>query len=124
MKPGSCNFAVWWDGDLLRELLDRNHISKWNWETQTTDRLLTADGCTLEQRHQGHPVPLAPTSSATGARKSSGRRPTASELRIYTTTIPTEHRFATLMHDPQLPPGDRLAERRLQPAAASGVLSG
>jgi len=23
------------------------------------------------------------------------------ELRIYTTTIPTEHRFYTLMHDPQ-----------------------
>ena len=22
--PRSCNFAVWWDGDLLRELLDQN----------------------------------------------------------------------------------------------------
>ena len=28
----SCNMAVWWDGDLLRELLDRNMVSKYNWE--------------------------------------------------------------------------------------------
>src|SRR5205814_9302798 len=28
-KPSSCNFAVWWDGDCLRELLDNNHIDKW-----------------------------------------------------------------------------------------------
>jgi rhamnogalacturonan endolyase len=26
--PRSCNFGVWWDGDPLRELLDRNVISK------------------------------------------------------------------------------------------------
>jgi rhamnogalacturonan endolyase len=29
-KP-SINFGVWWDGDLLRELLDGTTISKWNW---------------------------------------------------------------------------------------------
>jgi rhamnogalacturonan endolyase len=27
-RPRSCNFAAWWDGDLLRELLDRNRITK------------------------------------------------------------------------------------------------
>lgn len=26
------NMAVWWDGDLLRELLDRNTVYKYNWE--------------------------------------------------------------------------------------------
>lgn len=39
------NFAVWWDGDLLRELLDQNFITKWNWETQKPERLLTAHEC-------------------------------------------------------------------------------
>ena len=28
----STNMAVWWDGDLLRVLLDRNVVSKYNWE--------------------------------------------------------------------------------------------
>jgi len=43
-KPRSCNFAVWWDGDLLRELLDRNLISKWNWQDGSETTLLTAEG--------------------------------------------------------------------------------
>jgi rhamnogalacturonan endolyase len=33
--PNSCNFGVWWDGDVLAELLDRNTISKWNPESAT-----------------------------------------------------------------------------------------
>lgn len=28
------NMAVWWDGDLLRELLDKNIISKYDWKAQ------------------------------------------------------------------------------------------
>ena len=27
-RPSSTNFVIWWDGDLLRELLDRNRIDK------------------------------------------------------------------------------------------------
>lgn len=44
--PRSCNFAVWWDGDLLRELLDRNQVSKWNWRDENETILLTAHGAT------------------------------------------------------------------------------
>src|SRR5262249_20440323 len=43
-RPSQYNFGIWWDGDLLRELLDRNQISKWNWETQTATVLLNAEG--------------------------------------------------------------------------------
>src|SRR5690606_15553617 len=39
------NFAVWWDGDLLRELLDRNFILKWNWEKEQLEPLLVAHAC-------------------------------------------------------------------------------
>ena len=42
---GSQNFLGWWDGDLLRELLDGNFIDKWDWNAGTTTRLLTAIGC-------------------------------------------------------------------------------
>lgn len=32
--PGlSYNMAVWWDGDLLRELLDKGKVSKYDWKT-------------------------------------------------------------------------------------------
>lgn len=43
--PSSTNFLVWWDDDLIRELLDKNHIDKWNWKIQSTGRILTAEGC-------------------------------------------------------------------------------
>src|SRR5215213_9814381 len=45
VKPASVNFAIWWDGDVLRELLDKNHIDKWDFKAQKTERLVTADGC-------------------------------------------------------------------------------
>ena len=35
----SCNMAVWWDGDLLRELLDRSMIIKYDWEIKSLFRL-------------------------------------------------------------------------------------
>ena len=40
-KPSQINFAIWWDGDLLRELLDKTTISKYNGSS-----LLSASNCT------------------------------------------------------------------------------
>jgi len=99
VKPSSCNFAVWWDGDLLRELLDKNHVSKWNFEKQTTDRILTADGCTSVNGTKANPSLSA---DLLGDWREEVIWPTTDgkELRLYTTTIPTEHRFVTLMQDP------------------------
>jgi rhamnogalacturonan endolyase len=39
------NSAVWWDGDLCRELLDRGAISKYNWKQNSIDRIFQFDGC-------------------------------------------------------------------------------
>ena len=76
-KPRSCNFGVWWDGDLLREILDGNRISKWNWQ----DRYRDQPGHGRELRRptipRSRPLVSAPTSSATGERRSSGERRTA-----------------------------------------------
>src|SRR6185369_10912780 len=38
--PRSCNMGIWWDGDLLRELLDGVTISKWNHLAGTETRVL------------------------------------------------------------------------------------
>jgi rhamnogalacturonan endolyase len=100
VKPGSCNFAVWWDGDLLRELLDKNHIDKWNYQTQKTDRLVTADDCRSNNGTKSTPTLCA---DLLGDWREEVIWPTTDgkELRLYTTTIPTKHRFVTLMQDPE-----------------------
>jgi rhamnogalacturonan endolyase len=98
-KPGSVNFAVWWDGDVLRELLDKNHISKWNPEQQTTDRILTADGCTSINGTKANP---SLSGDILGDWREEVIWPTTDgqALRVYVSTIPTDRRMRTLMHDP------------------------
>jgi rhamnogalacturonan endolyase len=98
--PRSCNFGVWWDGDLLRELLDRNRISKWNWNDSTESLLLTADGCTSNNGTKATPC-LCADILGDWREEVLLRTVDNSELRLYTTTIPTDHRIYTLMHDPQ-----------------------
>jgi rhamnogalacturonan endolyase len=99
-KPLSCNFAVWWDGDLLREILDRNHVSKWDWEGGTETRLLTAEGCAWNNGTKATPV-LSADFLGDWREEIVWRTSDNKELRIYVTTIPTEHRLPALMHDPQ-----------------------
>lgn len=98
-KPESCNFAVWWDADLTRELLDRNVIMKWDWENNKQDTLLVAHGCRSNNGTKATPV-LSADLFGDWREEVIWRSEDNSELRIYTTTIPTKHRFVTLMHDP------------------------
>lgn len=99
-EPRSCNFGIWWDGDVLRELLDRNTINKWNWNDGTETNLLTAEGCTANNGTKATPT-LSADLFGDWREEVIWRTTDGKELRIYTTTIPTAHRFYTLMHDPQ-----------------------
>ncbi len=99
-QPRSCNFGVWWDGDLLRELLDRTAISKWNWLDGTETRLLTAEGCAANNGTKATPV-LCADLLGDWREEVIWRTADNQELRVYTTTIPTRQRLRTLMHDPQ-----------------------
>jgi rhamnogalacturonan endolyase len=96
----STNFAIWWDGDLLRELLDQNVISKWNWETQTLEPLLVAHQCTSNNGTKATPA-LSADIWGDWREEVIWRTRDNRELRIYTSTIPTPHRIVTLMQDPQ-----------------------
>ncbi len=98
--PRSANFAIWWDGDLLREILDRNRISKWNWTNATLDPLFTADGATSNNGSKATPV-LSGDLLGDWREEVIFRTPDSTELRLYSTTIPTTNRLVTLMHDPQ-----------------------
>ena len=99
-NPRSCNFGIFWDGDLLRELLDRNTISKWNWEREATEPIFTAEGCTSNNGTKATPA-LSADLFGDWREEVILRTTDNKELRIYTTTIPTKYRFYTFMHDPQ-----------------------
>ena len=99
-RPRSCNFGVWWDGDLLRELLDRTTISKWDWLTESESVLLFATGCASNNSTKATPC-LSADILGDWREEVIWRSADNKELRIYTTTIPTDHRIYTLMHDPQ-----------------------
>ena len=73
-KPRSCSFGIWWDGDLLREILDGNRIQKWNWEKASESTIFTMTGA-AEPRDFRAGSRL--TSWATGARNKSSARPMA-----------------------------------------------
>ncbi|HSV27071.1 MAG TPA: rhamnogalacturonan lyase [Sedimentisphaerales bacterium] len=96
----SMNFAIWWDDDLLRELLDRNSIRKWDWERGVEVPIFYADGCTSINGTKATPSLSA---DILGDWREEVIFPTldGQALRIFTTTIPSRHRIYTLMHDPQ-----------------------
>jgi rhamnogalacturonan endolyase len=99
-RPRSCNFGVWWDGDLLRELLDRTTVSKWNWQSGGEAVLLQADGCASNNASKANPC-LCADLLGDWREEVVWRSEDNRELRIYTTTVPTAYRLPTLMHDPQ-----------------------
>jgi rhamnogalacturonan endolyase len=97
---GGGNFAIWWDGDPLREFLNSNVITKLNWEKGTMDTIFTAEGCVSNNGSKSTPV-LSADILGDWREEVIERTADNKELRIYTTVIPTEHRIYTLMHDPQ-----------------------
>ncbi|QKJ32779.1 rhamnogalacturonan lyase [Mucilaginibacter mali] len=93
--PPSTNFLIWWEGDLTRDLLDGNHIDRYR-----KGRVFTAEGCTSNNGSKSTPA-LSADIFGDWREELILRTTDNQNLRIYTTTIPTKHRFYTLMHDPQ-----------------------
>ena len=99
-RPRQVNFGIWWDGDRLRELLDRNEISKWDWTTQTTKTLLLAEGVSANNGTKATPA-LSADLFGDWREEVIWRTADSSALRIYATPFPTTYRYITLMQDPQ-----------------------
>ncbi|WP_225947932.1 rhamnogalacturonan lyase [Paenibacillus sp. OAS669] len=95
----SVNFGIWWDGDLLRELLDDNRIDKWDYNNFTKVNLLTAEGALSNNSTKATPN-LQADLFGDWREEAVWRNEDSSALLIYTTTDLTEHRIYTLMHDP------------------------
>jgi rhamnogalacturonan endolyase len=97
--PRQTNFAIWWDGDLLRELLDGATISKWNWDKGVAEPLLHPERVASNNGTKANPA-LQADILGDWREEAIWRSADNRELRIYTTPIPTTHRFVTLMQDP------------------------
>jgi len=97
--PSSTNFGIWWDGDLLRELLDSNRIDKWDYSNSKTVNLLTASGVSSNNGTKSTPN-LQADLFGDWREEVVWRTSDSSALRIYTTTAITDKRIYTLMHDP------------------------
>ncbi len=97
----ACNMGAWWDGDLLREILNGTTIDKWDYSNNSTNRLLSAEDfdCVRNNGSKANPCLYADI-LGDWREEVIWRTRDNSELRIFTTTIPTDHRFYTLMHDP------------------------
>ena len=99
-KPDSCNFTIYWDADPLAELLDHVSISKWNWNTESTDLLLKAERVVSNNGTKGNPC-LSGDILGDWREEVIWPSEDQTELRIYSTTIPAVDRRATWMNDRQ-----------------------
>ena len=93
----SINFGIWWDGDLLRELLDRSTITKYDWQTNSAKVLQRLDG----QFNNGTKQNPCLSADIVGDWREEviTRNRESTELHIYVSTIPTDYRIDCLMQD-------------------------
>lgn len=92
------NFAIWWDGDLLREMLDHETVSKYDWTTGRVNPIIKFEDCRFNNGTKSNPC-LSADILGDWREEVITRTEDSSELRIYVTTIPTEHRIDCLMED-------------------------
>ena len=94
----SVNFGIWWDGDLLRELLDHETVSKYDWQNHTIKDVTKFQGVVFNNGTKSNPC-LAADILGDWREEVIARTPDSSELRIFVSPIPTQYRVNCLMED-------------------------
>lgn len=95
----SVNMGLWWDGDLLRELLDRNRVTKYDWEEEICRPIMIFEGAQSINGTKANPCVQG---DLVGDWREEVLLPTEdnTSLRLYVSRIPTEYRFHTFLEDP------------------------
>ena len=97
----SINFRIYWDGDLQDELLDRTFIDDWDHVGHKPVRLLDAAQYGGSSINGTKATPVVSADLLGDWREEViFRGKDNSSLLLFTTTIPTDCRMVTLMHDP------------------------
>ncbi len=101
-KPPLAGWAIWWDGDLLREIYGGLTIFKWDPEKAEQKQIFAAEPPFPQRRRfRGGNPNLTADLFGDWREELVLPGPEEKTLRVYTTTLPTTHRITTLMHDPQ-----------------------
>lgn len=93
------NMAVWWDGDLLREMLDHETVSKYIPEERRCQPIMTMQDCSFNNGTKSNPC-LQGDILGDWREEVIVRTRDNEHLRIYVSPIPTPYRFHTFLQDP------------------------
>jgi rhamnogalacturonan endolyase len=97
-KRLSQNMGNWWDGDLLRELLDKTYITKYNWKTRQIELLTSFLG--VSSNNGTKSVPCLQGDILGDWREEVLLRSTDNEhIYLFLTPYPTEYRFNSFLQD-------------------------
>jgi rhamnogalacturonan endolyase len=101
-KNPPCNMGIFWDADVLSEILNGTTVSKWNYLNSTNDKIFDARdyGCASNNGTKANPC-LSADLWGDWREEVIYRTSDSKELRIFSTAIPTTTRLYTLMHNPQ-----------------------
>ncbi len=93
------NMACWWDGDLSRELLDKNKVLKYDYKTRGVDVIMAAEGC---WSNNGSKSTACLQGDILGDWREEilFRTEDNKNLRLYVSTIDTKYKFHTFLEDP------------------------
>lgn len=96
------NFGIWWDGDVMRELLDRTVITKWNASSQTTGRVATLYNLASVSDNNSTKSNPSIMADVLGDWREEAIFPSSDQtgLVVFVTPFGTTQRMYTLMHDP------------------------
>ena len=94
----SVNFGIWWDGDLLRELLDHETVTKYDWQQKTVTDIVRFEDVRFNNGTKSNPS-LCADILGDWREEVIARTPDSSELRIFVSTTPTDYRINCLMED-------------------------
>jgi rhamnogalacturonan endolyase len=92
------NFGVWWDGDLLREMLDHETVSKYDWTTGRMKNVQHFEGTQFNNGTKSNPC-LCADIIGDWREEVLTRNRESTELRLYVSTIPTDYRIDCLEED-------------------------
>lgn len=99
MQHISVNMACWWDGDLLRELLDRNVITKYDYKNGGVKEIFRAEGCVSNNGTKATPC-IQGDIIGDWREEVLLRTEDNKNLRLYVTAHPTDFRFHTFAEEP------------------------
>lgn len=94
----SMNSAVWWTGDLNRELLDKNFVTKYDPATGRCEKIVEFEGAVSNNGTKANAC-LSGDIVGDWREEVLLRTPDNSALRLYVTPYPTSYRFHTFLED-------------------------